>query len=364
MSKDYYNILGVSRTADSVELKKAYRKLAMKHHPDKNPGDKASENKFKEASEAYEVLRDEKKRRQYDQFGTVGDAGGAGGFSNVHDIFENFGDIFGDIFGGSRGGGRSRSRARRGRDITYELDITLEDVLNGDKQVLSFQKEASCKDCSGEGAVKSSDKEICKQCNGQGQVVQQQGFFQSTVVCPVCRGKGERITNPCSSCHGEGRQLEKQEVEVSIPAGVETGMQLRLSGKGEDGSLGGPSGDLYISLNVIPHTDFKREDSNLIKVLSVSYLQAALGAEIEISLLGGDKKMLKIPSGSQPGALLRLKACGLPEVNSTSKGHLLLQLKVLLPKKLTRMEEDALRSIAEKQKVSVLSTTKKKSLFG
>ncbi|MBE8221943.1 MAG: molecular chaperone DnaJ [Bdellovibrionales bacterium] len=365
MSKDYYSILGVSKDAQKTELKKAYRKLAMKHHPDKNQGDKASEDKFKEASEAYEVLSDPKKRQQYDQFGTVGDAGGGGGFSSVHDIFENFGDIFGDIFGGGGGGGgRKKNRARRGRDITYELDITLEDVLNGDKQVLSFKKEASCGDCAGSGAAKNSDKQTCQQCNGQGQVLQQQGFFQSTIVCPVCRGKGEIITNPCSSCKGEGRKLEHQEVEVSIPAGIESGMQLRLSGKGEDGYMQGPSGDLYITINVESHSNFSREGSTLIKELEISYLQAAIGAEIEISLLGGDKKILRIPSGSQPGALLRLKTCGLPVLNSSTKGNLLLELKVILPKKLNKIEEDSLRLIAEKQKISVLSKTKKKSLFG
>lgn len=363
MSKDYYNILGVSRDAQKTELKKAYRKLAMKYHPDQNPGNKGAEEKFKEASEAYEVLGDDHKRQQYDQFGTVGDGGGSG-FSNVHDIFENFGDIFGDIFGGGRGGRRGRSQARRGQDITYELDITLEDVLNGDKQVLSFQKEASCEDCSGKGAVKSSDKKSCEQCNGQGQVIQQQGFFQSTVTCPVCRGKGEVITKPCSSCHGDGRKLENQEVEVSIPAGVETGMQLRLSGKGEDGYLGGPAGSLYITINVAEHSSFKREGSTLIKEMPISYLQAALGAEVEISLLGGGKKLVKIPSASQPGSLLRLKTCGLPTLNSSAMGNLLLELKVLFPKKLIRMEEEALRSVAEKQKISVLSKSKKKSLFG
>lgn len=366
MSKDYYSVLGVSRNAQKTDLKKAYRTLAMKYHPDQNPNDKVAEGKFKEASEAYEVLGDEKKRQQYDQFGTVGDGtGGGSGFSNVHDIFENFGDIFGDIFGGARGGGRrGRSQARRGRDITYELDITLEDVLNGDKQVLSFQKEASCKDCSGKGVVKASDKQTCQQCNGQGQVIQQQGFFQSTVACPVCRGKGEVITNPCSSCNGEGRKIEPQEVEVSIPAGVETGMQLRLSGKGEGGYLGGPAGNLYITINVAPHVEFTREGSTLIKRLSVSYLQAALGAEVEVSLLGGARKLLKIPSGSQPGALLRLKTCGLPTLNSSAVGNLLLEIKVVFPKKLIRMEEEALRSIADKQKIPVLSKSKKKSLFG
>lgn len=363
MSKDYYSILGVSKDAQKAELKKAYRKLAMKHHPDKNPGDQVAEGKFKEASEAYEVLSNEGKRQQYDQFGTVGEAG-AGGFSSVHDIFENFGDIFGDIFGGGRGGRTGRSQARKGRDITYELDITLEDVLNGDKQVLNFQKEASCEDCSGQGASSSSDKKTCQQCNGQGQVIQQQGFFQSTIACPVCRGKGEVITNPCSSCRGKGRKLEDQEIEVSIPAGVETGMQLRLAGKGEDGYLGGPAGNLYITIHVATHSDFSREGSTLIKEMPISYLQAALGAEVEISLLGGDKKMLKIPSGSQPGSLLRLKSCGLPVLNSSAKGNLLLEMKVTLPKKLSRIEEEALRSIAEKQKISVLSKTKKKSLFG
>lgn len=365
MSKDYYAILGVPKDAQKTELKKAYRKLAMKHHPDKNQGNKASEDKFKEASEAYEVLSDDQKRQQYDQFGTVNEQE-MGGFSSVHDIFENFGDIFGDIFGGGGGGRRQgrKSQVRRGRDITYELDISLEDVLKGDRQVFSFQKEQSCADCSGQGVVNSSDKESCQQCGGQGQVIRQQGFFQSTIACPVCHGQGEIIKNPCSSCKGKGRKSGQQQIEVSIPAGVESGMQLRLSAKGEDGYMGGPAGDLYISINVYKHKSFTREGETLIKELSISYLQAALGAEVEVTLLGGDKKLLKIPSGSQPNAVLRLKSCGLPVLNSSRTGHLLLELKVLLPKKLIRSEEEALRVIASKQNISVFSKTKKKSLFG
>ena len=352
MSKDFYQVLGVDRSASSGDIKKAYRKLALKYHPDKNPDNPEAEQRFKEASEAYSVLSDDKKKSQYDQFGHVeGGFPGGGGFSNVQDIFENFGDIFGDIFSG---GGRRRQAygARRGKDLTYQLSITLEDVLKGDQQTLSFRREEDCSQCSGTGAA-GGKVTPCVSCGGAGEQVEQRGFFQTTRTCSHCQGRGNVIQDRCKTCYGEGRVMKSKELKVRIPQGIEHGMQLRIGGEGEGGYGRGPCGDLYIDIFVKNHKDFQREGSDLTRILAISYLQALLGAEVEIQTLSKERKKVKIPRGSQSGVHLKISQEGLPVLDSSRRGSLYLELEVQIPHKLSQEEEQALRKIAKKRGVLV-----------
>lgn len=355
MEKDYYEVLGVSRSADADTIKKAYRKLALQYHPDRNPGDKAAEDKFKEAASAYEILSDQDKRRRYDQFGHAGvngpggfGGGGAQGFGDVGDIFEAFGDIFGDIFGG-RGGpgaGRGRSRSTRGADLRYLMEIELKEVLTGVKKDIEFNAESECKSCEGSGAEAGSKPETCSTCGGSGQVVRQQGFFSMASTCGTCRGRGEVIKNPCKTCRGSGRQPTKRKLMVNVPPGVNNGTQLRLSREGEGGARGGEPGDLYVEIRVRPDKRFERQDDHLVAELKISYLQALLGTEVEVETLTGPEK-LTVPRGTQPGELLRLAAQGLPSLRSGRRGDLVYQLTVDLPQKLSKDEERLLREIAE-----------------
>ncbi len=349
MEKDYYEILGVGRSADADTIKKAYRKLAMQYHPDRNPGDKVAEDKFKEAATAYEVLSDQEKRRRYDQFGHAGvngqGFGGHGqGFGDVSDIFEAFGDIFGDMFG--QGRGRSRTRTTRGADLRYLLEIDLKDVLTGVKKEIEFTAESECKSCKGKGAEPGTEPHTCPTCGGSGQVVRSQGFFSMATTCSACRGRGEVIKNPCKSCRGSGRQPDKRKIVVNVPAGVNNGTQLRLSGEGEGGARGGTAGDLYVEIRVRPDRRFERQDDHLVMELKISYLQALLGAQTEVTTLTGPEK-LTIPRGSQPGDLLRLAGHGVPSLRSGRRGDLIMQLTVDLPQKLGKEEEKLLRQIAE-----------------
>lgn len=370
MSRDYYEILGVERSSTQDEIKKSYRKLAMKYHPDKNPGDKVSEEKFKEASEAYSVLSDQAKRSKYDRFGHAGfqqsyGGGGPGGFhpgfDNVEDIFSSFSDIFGDFFGvGGPGGGRRNSqRQRRGADLRYMLEVTLKDVINGAEKDLEFDSEKSCAPCNGSGSEPGKPVETCPTCGGAGQVVQSQGFFSVATTCPACRGAGKLIRNPCKSCKGKGRVMDSKKIRVTVPKGVSTGTRLRISGEGEGGFMGATPGDLYVEIRVRDDQKFERQGDDLYMLQEVSYVEALLGAEMDIETFDGKKKTT-IPPGSAPGQVLKMKGLGVPHIRGGGRGDLCLELKIKIPKKLTKEEEKLLREIAQVRGETVLD---KKSFF-
>lgn len=351
MNRDFYEVLGVERGADSDTIKKAYRKLAMQFHPDRNPGDKAAEDKFKEAAQAYEVLSDAQKRARYDQFGHAGLGGGFGqggpGFQDVGDIFAAFGDIFGDIF--SQTGGRGRQggrRSYRGSDLRYMMEIELTDVLKGTKKEIQFNTDAECQTCDGKGAEPGTNPETCSTCGGSGQIVRSQGFFSMATTCGTCRGRGEIIRKPCKKCRGSGRTQVEKKLLVNVPPGVSTGTQLRISGEGEGGSRGAEAGDLYVEIRVQPDERFEREGDNLHAPLEISYLQALLGSEIKVETLEGEESF-KVPRGTQPGEVLAFGGQGLPHLRSGRRGDLLLHVEVELPKKLSKAEEKLLREIAE-----------------
>ncbi|MCB0413070.1 MAG: molecular chaperone DnaJ [Bdellovibrionales bacterium] len=362
MQKDYYDVLGVQKGADAGSIKKAYRQLAMKYHPDKNPGNKEAEDKFKEAAEAYEVLSNPDKRARYDRFGHSmggfqGGPGGAG-FQDVGDIFEAFGDIFGDFFGGAgRSRGRGRNQPRKGSDLRYFLDVELEDVLKGATKEIEFDCDDSCNTCNGSGAEKGSSPTICSACGGSGQVVRQQGFFQMASTCPTCRGEGQIIKDPCKTCHGSGRTKAHRKLSVTVPAGVDNGNQLRLSGKGEGGYRGGPSGDLFVEIRIKPDRRFLRKGQNLVSPLKVSYLQALLGAEINVETLEGLKE-LKVPQGVKEGTVVRMEGMGLPSVRSSRRGDQLFEVEVVYPKKLAKKEEELLREIAQLKSENVSDSSR------
>ena len=362
MKRDYYEILGVAKDAQSDVIKKAYRKLALQFHPDKNPDNKEAEDKFKEAARAYEVLSDPQKRQRYDRFGHQGVDGPGGmghgtGFGDVGDIFEAFGDIFGDFFGQGQGRGgqrRSQSGPRRGADLRYVLQIDLKDVLESSQKPISFESEQDCSTCHGSGAEAGSKAEACGTCGGRGQVVRSQGFFQMATPCPNCRGAGQIIKNPCKSCHGQGRESLEKKLLITVPAGVDTGTQLRMTGEGEPGSRGGPAGDLYVEIRVKADERFEREGANLYSELQISYLTAALGGDVEVETLRG-KKTVHVPKGSQFGEQVKLSGEGLPSLRGARVGDHVCLLKVIIPKKLNKEEEKLLKQIAE---------IKPKSFFG
>ncbi|MEY2777421.1 MAG: chaperone protein DnaJ [Pseudomonadota bacterium] len=338
MSKrDYYEVLGVAKNASDDELKKAYRKLAMKYHPDRNPGDAASEEKFKEAKEAYEMLTDPEKRAAYDRFGHAGvdpNAGGGpgGGFGNFSDAF---GDIFGDIFGaaGGRGGGGGRSNVYRGSDLRYSMEITLEQAASGFTTEIKVPSWETCDTCDGSGAKPGTKAETCKTCGGQGQVRMQQGFFSIQQTCPTCRGTGKTIPNPCTACDGVGRIRKQKTLEVKIPAGIDDGMRIRSSGNGEPGLNGGPSGDLYVEVSIKPHRVFQREGDDLHCEVPVSFARAALGGSIDVPTLNG-KASFDLPEGTQTGKTFRLRGKGIRNVRSSVAGDLYCHVVVETPVKL------------------------------
>lgn len=356
MNRDYYTVLGVERSASPDEIKKAYRKLAMKFHPDKNPGDKSAEDKFKEASEAYSVLSDQDKRSRYDRFGHAGVQGPGGGggyhqgFDNVEDIFSSFGDIFGDFFGGGMGGARrggaaNSSRPQRGADLRYMLEVTLKDVIEGAEKDLEFDTEVSCGPCSGSGSEPGKTVDTCTTCGGNGQVVQNQGFFSVATTCPACRGKGKIIRHPCKTCKGKGRTVETKRIRVTVPKGVSTGTRLRIAGEGEGGFRNGPAGDLFVEMRVREDKRFERVNDDLYSNLEITYLQALLGAEVDVDTFDGKKKTT-IPAGSNTGQILKLRGLGVPNIRGSARGDLCLKLDVRIPKKLTKDEEKLLREIA------------------
>lgn len=350
MKRDFYEILGVARTADGDTIKKAYRKLAMQFHPDKNPDNKEAEDKFKECARAYEVLSNAEMRARYDRFGHQGVDGPQGGghqFHDVGDIFEAFGDIFGDFFGG-QGGGRQRRHPngpRRGNDLRYVLEIELKDVIDGIQKPIEFESEDSCKTCEGSGAEAGSKSETCPGCGGRGQVVRSQGFFSMASTCGQCRGTGQIIKNPCKKCRGQGRVMVARKLLIDVPAGVDNGTQLRLNNEGEAGGKGGPPGDLYVELRVKPHPRFERDGADLYVELEINYIQAILGGETTIETLRGDKKVT-IPKGCQYGQQIKLQGEGLPSLRGSRVGDLTCVVKVFIPKKLTKDEEKLLKEIA------------------
>ena len=334
--RDYYEILGVSKSADADEIKKAYRRLAMKYHPDRNTSDAGAEAKFKEAKEAYEVLKDSDKRAAYDRFGHDGlrghgPGGPGGGFSA-----EGFGDIFGDVFGDIFGGGRRSGGPQvfRGADLGYELQLELEKAVAGDTVTIDVPTQVSCDSCKGSGAKKGSDPVTCSTCGGAGQVRMQQGFFSIQQTCPACKGAGTTITDPCGDCHGRGRVRKTRTLSVKVPAGVDDGDRIRLSGEGEAGRNGGPSGDLYVEIRVKPHKIFEREGANLSCEIPVSFGTATLGGEVELPTLDGNVS-LKIPPGTQSGKIFRLRGKGVTTVRDSRRGDLFAQVAVETPVHLT-----------------------------
>ena len=352
MSKrDYYEVLSVSRTATDQEIKSAYRRLAIKYHPDKNPDDASAEEKFKEAAEAYSVLSDAEQRRRYDRFGHSGVSSGAGagawgapGFGGIEDIL---GDLFGfgDVFGGGRGGTR-RSSAQRGADLRYVLDITLEDAAKGMTEQLRIPRLETCDTCKGSGAAAGSQPENCTTCQGSGQVRYQQGFFSVARTCHICRGAGRVIKNPCADCKGSGRVEREKQLEVKIPAGVETGSRLRVTGEGEAGTNGGAPGDLYVVIQVAEHEEFERQGSNLYKAVPITFSQAALGADVMVKTLDDEQK-LNVPMGTQTGSVFRLRGKGMPVLGGRGRGDLFVSVTVMTPTTLTREQRRLLEQLAE-----------------
>lgn len=340
--RDYYEVLGVERGASEADLKKAYRRLAMKYHPDRNPDDKAAEEAFKEANEAYEVLSDANKRAAYDQHGHAGVdpsmGGGPGGFGNAN-FSDIFGDVFSDFFGGARGG--SRGGPQRGSDLRYTLELSLEEAVRGTTVTIRVPTQVNCKVCEGSGAKKGTKPTTCPTCGGVGQVRMQQGFFSVQQTCPRCHGSGKIIPEPCEACHGHGRVEESKTLSVKVPAGVDTGDRIRLSGEGEPGNLGGPTGDLYVVINVREHSIFERDGKNLYCEVPISYADAALGGELEVPTLDGRVK-LKIPEGTQTGKLFRLRGKGVAPVRGGAPGDLMCRVAVETPVNLDKRQRELL----------------------
>jgi molecular chaperone DnaJ len=346
MKRDYYEILGVQKNASESDLKKAYRKLAMQYHPDRNPDNKGSEEKFKEAAEAYEVLRDPEKRNLYDTYGHEGlKSTGFTGFRGFEDIFTSFGDIFEDFFGfGTRK--RERTYAQAGADLRYDLEISFMDAVKGKETEIEIEKYENCVNCNGSGAAPGTEPTICPLCRGSGQVTRSQGFFHISTTCHHCHGEGRVIKDPCKECRGTGSIKGKRGLSVKIPPGVDTGSTLRLKGEGEEGKRGGPHGDLYVVLRIKEHEFFQRDGYDIICQVPISFSQAALGAEIEVPTLNGTEK-LTIPRGTQTGKILKLEGAGIPHVRGYGRGNQIIQVVVKTPTKLTKREEELLKELSE-----------------
>ena len=374
MSKrDYYEVLGIDKNASADEIKKAYRKVAIKHHPDKNPGDTEAEDKFKEAAEAYEVLSNADKKSRYDQYGHAGVGGAAGGgFSgggmSMDDIFSHFGDIFGSAFGGGFGsgfGGGSRRRVNRGSNLRIKVKLTLEEILKGAEKKVKVNKYVNCTSCHGSGA-EGHGRSTCSTCHGTGQVTRVVNSFlgqmQTSSICPQCGGEGEIITSKCKSCHGNGIVKGEEVITLNIPAGVSEGMQLSMSGKGNAAARGGVPGDLIILIEEVPHQDLDRDGNNLLHDHFISFPDAALGTTIDVPTLEG-KARVKIAPGTQPGKVLRLKGKGLPELNGYGKGDLLVTINVWVPKEVSDSEKEALLHLNQSQNFIPKPNAQEKGFF-
>ena len=379
--KDYYDILGVSKNSPADEIKKAYRKLAIKYHPDKNPDDKASEDKFKEAAEAYEVLSNPEKKQRYDQFGHAGAQGGfgggyGGGGMNMEDIFSQFGDVFGcgggggspfdSFFGGGGQSSRGGRRAQRGTNLRIKVKLTLEEIANGVEKKIKVNKQIVCNTCDGTGAKDKSSFSTCKTCNGSGAVRRVTntilGQMQTTSTCPTCNGEGSTISAKCTTCHGDGVSRGEETISINIPAGVSEGMQLSMSGKGNAAPRGGVPGDLIILVEETAHESLKREGINIIYDLHVSFVDATLGASVEVPTIDG-KARIKLEPGTQGGKILRLKGKGIPEVNSYHKGDQLIQINIWTPKILNNEERELLEKLKESQNFKPNPGKNEKSFF-
>lgn len=347
--RDYYEILEVTKTATEIEIKSAYRKLALKHHPDRNPNNTEAEEKFKEAAEAYAVLSDGDKRSVYDRFGHAGlGQSGAQGFDPSQ--FQDFGDILGGLgdifgFGDIFGGGRRRNGPQRGADLRYDLEVEFDEAAKGTETTIQVPREESCSTCDGSGAAPGHKPEVCPQCRGAGQLRYQQGFFTVAKTCGQCRGAGRVITKPCSACRGAGRVTRDRQLNVKIPAGIATGQRLRLYGEGEHGTQGGPPGDLYIIVHVQEHPFFRRDNDDLYCEVAISYPTLVLGGAVKVPTLDGDET-LTVPEGTQSGASFKLRGRGMPNVSGRGKGDLYISVKVAVPKKLTREQRKAMEDLA------------------
>ncbi len=376
--RDYYEVLGVSKDASAEDIKKAYRKLALQYHPDRNPGDKVAEEKFKEAAEAYDVLSDANKRKRYDQFGFAaegaGGFGGGAGFS-VEDIFRNFGDIFGGHFGGGGGfgdifgdifGGGGGHRVERGSDIRIRLKLTLEDIMNGADKKVKINKLVACPDCGGKGAVSDADIQTCSECQGSGYVIRQArsifGITQTQSACSKCGGSGKIISKPCRKCGGSGLMKAPEEISFKVPAGVAEGMTLTIQGKGNAARNGGVNGDLYVAIEEEAHKDFERDGNDIIYPLFISIPDAISGCEAEIPAIGGKLK-IKIPAGTQSGKVLRVKGKGIPEVNGYGRGDLHIYVQVWIPTKLTSEEKKLLEQLKECESFKPITSAEDKKGF-
>ncbi|MEZ5839747.1 MAG: molecular chaperone DnaJ [Hyphomicrobiales bacterium] len=345
--RDYYELLGVSKTADDKEIKSAFRKLAMQYHPDRNPGDESAEAKFKEINEAYEVLKDADKRAAYDRFGHAAfdqsaGFGPGGGFGNdfsssMSDIFD---DLFGEFMGARRGGGRGGRQ--RGADLRYNMEISLEDAFHGKTAQIRVPTSVTCETCSGSGAKAGTKPATCRTCGGAGKIRASQGFFTIERTCPTCQGRGETIEDPCEKCGGSGRITQERTLSVNIPAGVEDGTRIRLSGEGEAGVRGGPAGDLYIFLSLKPHEFFQRDGADIFCRVPLSMTQAALGGQFEVPTLDGEKQRVKVPEGTQTGKQFRLKGKGMPVLRSSHSGDMYIQVVVETPRNLSRRQRELL----------------------
>ena len=345
---DYYQVLGVERDADAAALKKAYRKLALKYHPDRNQGDTEAEERFKQASEAYQVLSDAETRRVYDRYGHEGLSGAGAQGAGFEDVFSQFSDIFGDIFGagggGGGGGGRRRRGPRRGADLRYDIELTFEEAAFGVKRDVTFDRHEGCGTCGGDGSEPGTRPDRCAACQGSGRVTRQQGFFMVQTTCPVCRGQGMIIASPCKDCGGSGRETVERTVSVTVPPGVDTGNRLRLTGEGESGEPGGPRGDLYVVIHTRDHDLFQRDGADVYMETEISVSQAVLGDELTVPTLHGEQT-INIPSGTQSGTVVRLRQRGIPRVDGAGRGDQFVSLKIDVPRELSKDQREAMEAL-------------------